>query len=411
MHLLSDINLSEYQQEIKERLTLLIDPASRNIPVDPIFLHYTDATTTVVRLFSKASVLEYQRQNDTSRKILQELKEDKTGILIALMQAQNLSEAEKKYKAFLLKMKHLTGEEMMAILNELAQIVKLAHFSKSLQPILFEIHGLLHRSIDVYLHEFKVMAESAGFEKTLEGLCLFHSALFAEQTRLTAMHHGKLLHNEVTLTTNEIVCPVTRYKIAISNSLATSSKAENFLAILIALSQLAHLEDDDIKNFLKTQPKNYLEAAENKLVQYLRYPFWFNFTKEQNQFLEKIGAKEALKQLRYRHLWNEHKSSEENILSLLKDYNKEDWHFPSLGLFLTGHWRRHHHEQIRIAIRKMQTGTAAAEVLQELDSYAKKHPQYNPDGSLARRLEFIQRKLSMESSPKGTTSTLSLMQC
>ncbi|WED43492.1 DUF5617 domain-containing protein [Legionella cardiaca] len=389
--LLPNIDIKDYKKVIAEKISLIIDPISQEIPLDPLFVNYFDSQ--FVRIYSKASVLELQKQNALARQLLEEIKLDKTGVCVALKSASNLSESEKSYKDFLLTMKDLTSEKILAILQELQKIAQIVKFSLPAQSLLLKIHRILHKDIEVYVEAFLRLAAQSDGEKAIKGLFKFYEAMFRKQTEITAERHGQLMINGNPLSNNQVICPIFRKRINVADSLKNTTQASYFLAIFIALSKLAEVEDSDIELFLKNQSPEYLSKANTILLRYLRYPILFNFTPQQKNFLIQIGAQAAATQIRYPHLWDEEKSLEENALSLLRDYTKQDWSSPLLGLFICGHWNRHHLEKVRETIRELQGGGKVRELLEELKYYAKSHSQYNPQGSLACRLEFIQYKI------------------
>ncbi|CEK09754.1 DUF5617 domain-containing protein [Legionella hackeliae] len=406
MPLFSDIDISDHRKAIAEKISLVIDPVLNEIPVDPILVNYLYPDKQVVRLFSYEKTRELQQMTETSRSILKELKEDNTGISIALKYAKNLSPSQERYKDFLLKMSALNGKSIDDILNELQQVAPLLSSSVIYSPLLLKLHRFIHRDIATYIQDFQRLAKIEGnVERAIAELIRFREEMFLQQTQITSFNHGQLTNQYgVQLTSNQIFCPFSKERIKVAESLRTRGQASNLLAIFIALSQLAKLKDADIENFLKCQASDYLEQANEKLLQYLRFPIWFNFSPLQQRFLAEAGAQAAKQQLNYRHLWSEEKQLEDNVLSVLIDYSKQDWNFPVFGLFISGHWRRHHHEAVSEAIKSIRRGEDIVVVLEQLKNGVQKHPSYNSQGSLTNRLEFIERKLTSNSLPIASLS-------
>ncbi|KTD16767.1 DUF5617 domain-containing protein [Legionella jordanis] len=394
MSLLTEINLIKYQQAAKEKLTLLIDPATRSIPNDPVFVCYADGGIATPRLFSKAAVIEYLHQNSVSRNILKELQEDKTGFFVALKHADQLSDAEEKYKNFLLTLKNLSAEKIIQILKNLIYVSKIFYFSEEIRSVLFRVYCILDYESKTHIEQFlNVLQKEEDFEQAVRDLCQFYEYLFYLQTEINLIHHNKLVRDNRSLGETEFICPVTRRITSGHRTLASQQSANKFLAIFIVLSHLAKVESEDIQTFLEQQPIDYFNKAEQLLYHYARFPAQYNFSKEQVAFLNAVGAREVISHIRYKHLWQDGNSFEENVLSLLIDYNKQNWQYPSLGLFLTGHWNRHHQERIREAIQELQDGKNVHLVIKELKDYIDSINEVNPDGSLAMRLAYMHHKM------------------
>ncbi|ASQ46876.1 DUF5617 domain-containing protein [Legionella clemsonensis] len=409
MPLLSDIDISDYQTVIAEKISLLIDPVLHEIPQDPVFVNYFHPEKCGVRLFSKTQMQLLQQQNEEYRRILDELKEDRTGIYVALKHAENLSVSEQRYKAFFLKMKDLTSQRIMVVLKELYQMALFINSPLAYVRNLLKLSQFLYKNIAAYFQEFEVLtAEEGDAEQTIVRLWRFFNVMFMQQTEISAMIHKQLTSDGLPLTKNQIFCPYSKERIRVAESLRTGNQASNFLAIFIALSQFAGLKDLEIQNFLTMQPSNYLEQANKKLLQYLRLPIWFNFSPRQQCFLAEAGARAVAQQLHYRHLWSEENKLQENALSLLIDYNKQDWQSPSFGLFITGHWRRHHYGPVNEAIHSLKKGEEVPVVLAKLKEQIQHHPHYNPEGSLVNRLEFIEHKLALKAKRLPVDSALVL---
>jgi hypothetical protein len=238
-------------------------------------------------------------------------------------------------------------------------------------------------------------------ENTYPTLNVFFIKQVGLQTELILENRKKIKH--LPTITSQILCPITGIAIDVEASIVSAKTATVFLALFIALSHCAQVDDESITTFLKNNP-SYLPQAKEQLRYYLSDSKPFYFTAEQHQFLQKIGIAEAKKKwhgLRqenletcYRHLWNEGSDYLKNTLTLLKDYNKQHWLIPAkIGLFFTGHLRRHHHEAVGTAIQTLEKESESVTVtLDSLEMEAKKHPKFNPQGSLMSRLAYIKIK-------------------
>lgn len=414
MSLISQITISKFQNNLKEKISLLIDPVLRNIPTDPLLIDYVYPRGRAVHIFSKDSLLKLQQQNDNSRQILNEIKQDKTGIFVALKYAEKLSSQEEKYKDFFLKMNKLSGTEILTILRNLADIVTIQEFPSLAQTFLLQIYIYTNKNIKQYIDQFDNLVCLAGKTQastriTINELNGFYMRMYLKQTEMNSINHGRLIVNGELLQHHEICCPLSKRKINVRASLSNAHKAQEFLAIIVALSQLLDVEDDELKMFLNLQPADYTEMAKRTLLRYLRSPQSFNFSKQQQEFLAAIGGEEQA--FTYANDWNDEMSIENNVLSLLIDYTKEDWHYPMFGLFITGHWFRHHHQKVREAIKDLKCGESAQTIVCQLRDYLGKNPQTNLAGDFVKRLGFIQLKLVHTNPLWEVSDTINSMAC
>lgn len=170
MPLLSKIDITGCRTAIAEKVSLLIDPVLNEIPDDPVFVHYLHPEKCTTRLFSKTQIQLLKQQVEMNRKILDELREDKTGICVALKYAENLSQSEQRYKAFLLKMSDLTREKIMSILEELYKMALHANSRQAYIHVLLKLQRFLYKDIDVYFREFQtlVAAEKDAKETSIK---------------------------------------------------------------------------------------------------------------------------------------------------------------------------------------------------------------------------------------------------
>lgn len=392
----SQLDIAHFQGQITDKISRLIDPGTGEIPEDPVFVSYLELNS--LRLMSQHSIKELQRQNDYCRQLLQEAEKDRTGIRLALEQADDLSTLEMEYKALLLRIENICFQE---VLNRCTYLENSANvligFPPEFQTPMKRILGFFYKNAFSLLDDFlKIVIYRSKSKQPVLTLPQFCEKMFLTQTRIVEENRRKLINKGRVLTSDQVRCPYYRETIIVSSSLFSRKKADDFLALVVALSQLAKVKDSSITTFLTSQSANYLNQANRKLRQYLHNPKYFRFTEEQTQYLEVIGAKEAAKQLqlyeKYMGLWDDKKTLEMNVLSLLIDYKKQDWQYPSIGLFLTGHWNRHHQGIVLDAILAIQAGKPLNLILEQLKISAKVHPKYDAEGSLMRRLAFIHYK-------------------
>ncbi|RMX17926.1 hypothetical protein EAS68_09845 [Legionella jordanis] len=114
---------------------------------------------------------------------------------------------------------------------------------------------------------------------------------------------------------------------------------------------------------------------------------------------------------RYTHLWVHARMLDQTIrqseplkdyysaLNLLKDYVKisDNWpcFFSEVYLFITGHWNRHHTSSVKktlIAVAKSPEQSVEIIIAKLTEALLESQESINPQGSLARRLLFIQEQ-------------------
>ncbi|KTD25676.1 Uncharacterised protein [Legionella lansingensis] len=399
----TQITLPNLKNAIKNKLTFLIDAATQDIPQDPVLVAYLNYSE--VRLMSKTTLRALHQQLIDARKTIDEGAADISGIRIALQQLQEseLSEVEKFYRRILLNRTGTSSEEILTQCEAL-QVFALLVLTDPISFLQFVLPIVSPPFAAAAIHLAKLFRNSDATEPVPTPV-LFCMEMIFEQQAIIEENRKKLLHNGVELTTDQILCPYTRKTTVVSTSLSTTKKAQDFLAICIALAKLAKVDDSDIDQFLRAKPANYLRTANKTLLQYVLLPQTFSFTAQEKQFLIDLGVEEAAKQIRiaydkcYSHLWREDNDAKANTLAVLIDYNKQDWFSPTLGLFFTGHWNRHHHQLVRQTIEDIKTGKSLCLALQELRTAATKHPNFNIEGSLIRRCEFIAHKGKIELNP------------
>lgn len=388
------INLSSFKAKIAENITYLIDAATQEIADDPVFVSYVESGG--VRLSLRSSIEHFLAQIKKSRALVNAAQADNSGIQLALQGAENLSELEEAYKRLLQKMidEGLNGEAItqLCLLFDVisVRLIPLFLFNPSIARVVFTVS---EPALDPYSNDYEEILElqvQMSAEIPIGGLHGFFMMMYLQQTSIVSENSSALLQDDGSpLAAGQIVCPYTKKTINAITSLQSRTQATNFLALCIALAQLAKVNDSSIDEFLKTQSPSYINQANEQLLNYLKAPQKFGFTVEQHKFLQDMGTKAASSQLKYAHLWQDSRTLEANVLSLLRDYSKQDWISPTLGLFLTGHWRRHHHAVVIDAIKAIKRGELVADVLLTLENEAKENSDFNPEGSLMRRLEYI----------------------
>ncbi|WED43877.1 DUF5617 domain-containing protein [Legionella cardiaca] len=422
MPLLSSIDIHHFSDKIKEKEGFFIDSSTLEIPDVPLFSNYEPGNADV-RLIAKDSVAALKKQFDDAREIIQLDANDETGIQIALDKVEDLSELQVQYHAILKKMGTASRENFIRTCQSLDKIFALILTNTvSLDEIVSTptITPIIIPHLDECIEIIRILQTLPEQENEEDALASSLSYFFLNsifrQAAIVNENKKKLTLDGEQLTEDDIICPFTRKKISVSGSLKSQKDAENFLAIYIALSRLAGAkESDELKSFLDLQEEgreSYLRKANKCLVQYLDSPKRFPFTAYQQQFLNDIGAADAEQQMkqsseylhfkelegRYSHLWDNEKAFTRNVLALLIDYNKQDWCIPALGLFFTAHWNRHHHALVARAIEVLESGKDITETLAELEKDVKKHPKFDAEGSLMRRVAFIryQAELSID---------------
>ncbi|WP_131793456.1 DUF5617 domain-containing protein [Legionella brunensis] len=398
MPFFTQIDTRKFAEKIKEKATYIIDSQLFEIPETPLLASYEDPYAEV-RLISEDTINGLKKVLDDIRKLITRDEADVSAISIALEEENELPELQKKYKSILLTMGNQPIETIFRKCAQFQSIIMIG----LLQPVILnEVVLRLNDDFLPFLEDILSIIEimkGLGPNDPILFLPQFCQAMVLKQAAIVDQKKKTLLHEGEVLTENQVVCPFTRKKIAIDASSKSEKRAKDLVAIYIALSKLADLDEIDdnnsMSNFLASQPKNYLQEANRTLIQYLVSPQQFDFTFKESQFLADIGTVEAAKQVkslyeRYTHLWHEEKSFDENALDILIDYNKQNWFSPTLGLFFTGHWNRNHHQIVSASIKSLQKEEANISfVLEQLEMEMKKNPNFNAQGSLMRRLEFI----------------------
>ncbi|KTD24881.1 hypothetical protein Lmac_2418 [Legionella maceachernii] len=396
------INLDQYREQLKEASTYLQDAALMEIPDDAIFVSYVKQHKPHgIRLLSKSSLETSLRQNDEARAIVESANSDNSGIKVALSLAEGLSPREQLYKEFLLSMIERGFNVAQIIEMERSVCANLLFQPGNFLAIMQSQQA--NSPLAVLIGFIFLLMLNGGY--AFFSLGQFAMLMFRKQTAIVEENRQKLLQIDGSpLGYNQIICPYTRETLNVDFSPQAQEKVNDFIDVFIGLSILAGVADSSIDSFLASKPETYLPDVMQTLLNYLRRPEEFNFTEEQEQFLQKIGGEEASRQLRfheklnpaYKHLWIENETLEENVLNLLIDYSKRNWCIPAIGLFFTGHWNRHHHDIVNEAIETIEEGAMVMQVLEDLAEKAKLHPNFNSEGSLMRRLEFIRVKFDIQ---------------
>ncbi|STX28096.1 Uncharacterised protein [Legionella beliardensis] len=402
----SKVNLPLMQKKsVSEQISNICDPISLVIPNDPVFIYYGEHLPNV-RIFSKQTLISLQHLLKTSRHLYTQGLEDKSFIKLALAQHTPRNEEEAVYKELLLLMveKNLNGMSLTTVCQRLDVTLFLLinlplNLSITLQPINWFSEFNFIRNYIVRIHEIvRNRQRYEGNTATIEHhpISAFLEELILLQTGIIEENRKKLLSTKgEILSLNQILCPYTRYVIDVEKTLATINQANLFLKLVVALAMLTDLKDAEIDSFLQAQPPNYLQNAYKELKDYIENQPNV-FTLQQQKFLADMGILDIIKQTRltvlnkrYQHLWNEANSFKDNTLAILNDYSKLTYPSPQFQLFITGHWARHHHVIVKKAIEQIEEGIALEHVLANLRAHARCHPGFDPKGSLARRLEFI----------------------
>ncbi|KTD16357.1 DUF5617 domain-containing protein [Legionella jordanis] len=414
MELFKKLDLSAFRQKIQDRITFFTDPVCLEIPDDPVLLSYIVPDTP--RLMSKESIKRMQQENESSRALIQRHERDASCIAIALETYEPSNDAEELLKVIFLSLTNKTAAAIQIFSMTLGVLTHLALTNPGQFQRIFEMGDTFLEHIEIILLLNDVYSENRKNNQPILLPQHFFELQVLRQQAIIEENKKKLKNGEETLSSNEIICPVTRNNIAYAETLASEGKAKHFQAIFIYLSQLAQVNDDSLNEFLESKSDDYVQFAHSTFMRYLRSPGEFHFSPQEASFLDELGLAEARAhflpifkreqqlQRAYAHLWSESQSSRENALKVLIDYNKEDWRIPSLGLFFTGHWNRHHHGLVREAILNLNVGANLSDTLKNLYERAKTNEHFNPKGSLVSRLEYILYKSNLHMEPEPSTT-------
>ncbi|WED41965.1 DUF5617 domain-containing protein [Legionella cardiaca] len=415
MPFLESVKLCNFKSNLASKESFLLD-CVMEIPEAPLFTHY-EPSVSDVRLIDKSTVELLKGQLDEIRDVIERHNNDKSGIQLILDRNEKLPELQAFYRTILNRFRHVSFKTILRISYELDALIDTAINNNSvLDDSLFNLNTFTHDEYNKISRLRSAPPENIydsslarELDLQLNSLSFFVVKLHLTQKIYIKDIQKKLMHNGEELSVDNIICPYTRRKISVSSTLNTQYQAEKFLAIYLALAKLSNPsqedESEEIRDFLNNRTPGgrdaYLQKAERILIRYLVSPKQYLFSPSQQQFLNDIGAAEARRQmshsidlrfkklsLRYSHLWKNEKPFKENVLAVLMDYNKQNSCFPQLNLFITGHWNRHHNRPVARAIAQLKNGDVS-KILSELEIEITKHPGFNRQGSLMRRLDFI----------------------
>ncbi|VEG92286.1 DUF5617 domain-containing protein [Legionella spiritensis] len=399
-----------FSARLRDNLSYLMDAAIQGIPTDPVFACYTSSSH--VRIMSASSLDGLKKPYDEARQCLITAERDHTGIALALATEQS-STLLRQYQTILQGMveqglNDLTLDTVCRLFDTLFLVALDAAQSEESRNVYMCLYNSLSEDCRRYFAQyFKAIEDSlqSASEERFPFLSVFFSLLQLEQVRLYQEAKKKLLDDRKhTLSPDEILCPYTRARINVSKSLVTGDMAGDFVDLMVAMALLADVTDDSVAEFLAAQPEDYSRRIHHKLCAYLCNPAEFSFTLQQTSMLEESGILYLQRQWhrrhnmpqdypQYDHLWDKELGLKQNILRVLRDYSKLDCRVPAFSLFATGHWFRHHHGLVRSAVTALCNGDEPVEVIRDLEAKAMDTPDFNPEGSLSRRLVFISRFL------------------
>lgn len=395
------VDLSHYRERAKESISVLVDPALQEIPSDPLLVQYQG--TAQVRLYSEDTLNHLDNMVTAARQVMRDVRSDTSGVRVVLEQ-DSLPPPE-AYNELLRQMvaEGLNNETILGYCSKLHQLSeRLAQCSNGFEKIVI---------IAVCLAQFgsngpfvASYLDSPPSEKSIllhfVELLFMQEAMFAEnRNKASDKSEPKNL-----LAENQVVCSFSNLVINVERTRLTKKRATDFLALVVMLALLAKIEDDSLANFIREQPPGYLKEAEQTLRQYVANPPSFKLTAVERQFIDGMGMGKLAWSItthkkqapNYLYLWDQNKSAKDNILRVLSDYSKTDWHCPTLGLFFTGHWNRHHHGIVKQAINNLKQDDSLEKIMLDLETTARTRKGFNEKGSLARRLQFIKSHFDWE---------------
>nr|HAT8713397.1 hypothetical protein [Legionella jordanis] len=392
------VDFSAFAVKIQEKISFLVDPASFEIPEDPVLVHYQNSD---LRIMSEETLRQLHQEFDECHKIIDEFDRDPSGVRIALKRPENWSEMEEVYAQLitsLLEKYNFTTEGLLIYCSTLWAVIERTledrSFlkNKNLPPHLI---NFISKNKEIIID---LLNNIYGFQRDhLPQLVHFFQKLFYTQLLLVNNSEKKLIQNGIKLESKEVFCPYTREKIDLSATLASQIRSGHFLAIFIGFSQFAAVKESEIDDFLKQKDEFYLQEAQKTFVKFLFSPNHFSFSQSEKNFLNDLGIAEIRQKWLHTHsrsyeaLWAS-ADLKTNVLKILRDYNKENLFGSKLGLFFTGHWNRHHQKLMHRAIASIESGENIQVALNNLLNDAKNHPNFNVKGALVSRLEYISLK-------------------
>lgn len=400
------VNLSEtpWIEKIRNMVSRLIDTIDTfEIPDDPVIVHYVAKDwLRIMSAQSLKSMLDYQQQH---LDYVQQYAKDPSGIALSLNRATGLIPLEHQYNLFL-----------ALLIEEKLDYQAIFTLCKS-----FEEKWTFYREIDPQLKDKTLFGsiretfsakEQAYFDKF--AACFTQDSLsdfipitsYVENLHFQQVSYFKKCKDYKksmgSRKYNEICCPVTREVIDGKKSLLTREAADSFIAIYMVLASMARVETDEIQAFLEKQELDYLRLSEQKLYRYLQNPRLFGFTSATRQLLLEMGVAKIKLTFKgdYTHLWSlQETTPKQNALKILIDYSKMDSTYPALVRFFTAHTQRHHHPLVKVAVDALVQGENIHSVMMTLETEARKHPFFNEEGSLMRRLRFITMHIGNGAAP------------
>ncbi|QRN04516.1 hypothetical protein GH742_11880 [Legionella sp. MW5194] len=400
-----DLSEPQWAEKIRDRISRLIDAVDTfEIPDDPVIVHYVGKDwVRIMSARSLKSMLDYQQQH---LDYVQNYARDPSGIALSLSRQTELTAPEHRYKLFLASLVQ-AKLDYQAIWTLCKSFEEKWNFYREIDP------QLKNKTLLGTIRESFSTKEQAYFDKF--AACFTQESLsdFIPITSCAENLHGQQVstfkkcknYKELmgSRKYDEICCPSTREVIDGKKSLLTRDAADTFIAIYMVLAKMAGVETDEIQAFLEKQESDYLRLGEQKLYRYLQNPRLFGFTSATRQLLLEMGVAKIKLTFKgdYTHLWPLQESTpKQNALKMLIDYSKMDSTYPALVRFFTAHTQRHHHPLVKQAVDALVKGESIHEVMMTLETEARKHPLFNEEGSLMRRLRFITMHIGYGAAPQ-----------
>lgn len=299
---LENVELSNFSVQIEDFVNHLVDPASLVIPDDPVFVSYREAER--LRLMSAGSLKEMSKQMEESRQFIKKAPQDTSYIAMVV----NSSDMDKPYEKALkdilrcLVEKGMNRAEIRMTCNVLhlglIQVLNTAKKDEQLSiNIIKDLKEMVHEDKAHLVDDYLTILNSHDMSSEFKALPQYLEELIIQQMVELETQRKKLRDdNGLDLSPEEVICPFTRKVIQVEQSLTTSTDATKFIMLIVVLTQLAKVKNNDLDEFINNQDSDYINKCFELLQQYVQNPKQFLFTEEQHELLDQLGMGKVLQQ-------------------------------------------------------------------------------------------------------------------